>query len=208
MIRRSRCLRVWSFRRRRRMGWRRVLRIRLGLRGWMRLSQTDLFSEGEVGCPDASKVGTVSIKTPLLSHELEGSVYLASPAPNGEPGRNPFNSLVALYIVARDPVSGVLVKLAGEGQVDEGSLRISTTFRNTPQVPFEELKLHLFGGPRASVTTPALCGGYTTNAAFTPWSSSDVANVLGAPEEFQVTSGVGGGACPGGCSVRSRVYGV
>ena len=92
-------------------------------------------------------MGTVRIKTPLLSHELEGSVYLASPAPNGEAGRNPFGSLVALYLVAEDPVSGVLVKLAGEGHVDEGSLRISTTFKNTPQVPFEELRLNLFGGP-------------------------------------------------------------
>ena len=63
----------------------------------------------------------------MLSHELEGAVYLASPAPNGEAGRNPFDSLVALYIVAEDPVSGVLVKLAGEGHIDEGTLRISTT---------------------------------------------------------------------------------
>ena len=74
----------------------------------------------------------------------------------GKPGRNPFNSLVALYIVAEDPVSGVLVKLAGEGQLDEGTLQISTTFKNAPQVPFEELKLDLFGGPRASVTHAAV----------------------------------------------------
>jgi hypothetical protein len=103
---------------------------------------------------------------------------------------------VALYLVAEDPVSGVLVKLAGEGHLDEGSLRISTTFKNTPQVPFEELQIKLFGGPRASVTTPPSCGDYATDAAFTPWSGTGTQNVLGPPEEFQIRSGVGGSACP------------
>jgi len=168
----------------------------IGLEGFNSALQINEFNTAEASCPDASKLGVVHIKTPLLSHELEGSVYLATPAPNGEAGANPFGSLVALYLVAKDPVSGVLVKLAGEGHVDEGTLRISTTFRNTPQVPFEDLRIDLFGGPRASVSTPALCGGYGTDAAFTPWSSSSVENVLGPPEEFNITSGVGGSPCP------------
>jgi hypothetical protein len=156
------------------------------------------FSTAPAACPDASKLGTVKIKTPLLSHELEGALYLASPAPSGEAGKNPFGSLVAVYLVAQDPVSGVLVKLAGEGRLDEGTLRISTTFKNTPQVPFEDLKIDLFGGPRASVSTPAQCGAYATDAAFTPWSTGITQNVLGPPEEFQVTSGAGGSPCPAG----------
>ena len=89
------------------------------------------------------------IKTPLLPHELEGAVYLATPAPSGEAGMNPFNSLAAIYVVAEEPVSRVLVKLAGEGHLDESTLQATTTFRNAPQVPFEELRLELFGGPRA-----------------------------------------------------------
>ncbi len=169
-----------------------------GFTGFNQATQTDEFNTGEPSCPDGSKVGSVHIKTPLLSHELEGSVYLASPASNGEAGRNPFNSLVALYLVAEDPVSGVLVKLAGEGQLDEGTLRISTTFKNAPQVPFEELRLDLFGGPRASLTTPALCGSYATNAVFTPWSGTGEVSVLSPAQDFQVTSGAGGSGCPPG----------
>jgi hypothetical protein len=169
----------------------------IGFEGFNATAQINEFSTGDVSCPDASKVGTVKIKTPLLTHELEGDVYLATPAPNGEGGKNPFNSLVALYLVAKDPVSGVLVKLAGEGHVDEGTLRVSTTFKNTPQVPFEDLKIKLFGGPRASVTTPPLCGNYATDAAFEPWSGTGVVNVLGPPEEFNISSGVGGSGCPG-----------
>jgi hypothetical protein len=162
-----------------------------------RTTQTEEFNTQPVACPDGSKVGIVHIKTPLLSHELEGAVYLASPAPNGEGGRNPFNSLVALYLVAEDPVSGVLVKLAGEGQVDEGTLQISTTFKNAPQVPFEELRLDLFGGPKASVSTPPLCGPYDTSAIFTSWSNPEV-GVPSPPTQFTINSGVGGSACPSG----------
>jgi len=170
----------------------------IGFSGLNSATQTEEFDTAKPACPDGSKVGTVHIKTPLLSHELEGAVYLASPAPNGEVGNNPFNSLVALYLVAEDPVSGVLVKLAGEGQLDEGTLRISTTFRNAPQVPFEELKLKLFGGPRASVTTPPLCGSYVTDALFTPWSGTGQVSAPSTGEEFQITSGLGGSGCPAG----------
>ena len=50
--------------------------------------------------------GSVHITTPLLPHELEGALYLAEPAPNGEAGQNPFNSLIALYLVAEDGCGG------------------------------------------------------------------------------------------------------
>jgi hypothetical protein len=138
-------------------------------------------------CPEASKLGTVRIKTPLLPKPLEGAVYLASPAPNGEPGRNPFNSLVALYIVAEDKEAGVLVKLAGKGELNESTLRVSTTFANTPQLPFEELQLQLFGGPRASLSTPALCGEYASEALFTPWSGTGTVSVDSPGEDFAIS---------------------
>ena len=169
----------------------------IGFTGFNTSLQINEFNTSPVSCPDGSKLGSVKITTPLLSHPLEGSVYLASPAPNGasEPGRNPFNSLVALYLVAEDPVSGVLVKLAGEGQIDENTLRVSTTFRNTPQVPFEDLQIELYDGPGASVTTPPLCGTYATDGLFAPWSGT---GPVAVSSPFTVTTGIGGSPCPGG----------
>ncbi|MFI5091401.1 MAG: hypothetical protein ACHP7P_15275, partial [Terriglobales bacterium] len=161
----------------------------IGFLGLNPSTQTNEFNTAKPSCPEASKVGIVHIKTPLLSHELEGSVYLAAQ------NANPFNSLIALYILAEDPVSGVLVKLAGEGHLDEGTLRVATTFRNTPQVPFEDLKIELFGGPRASVSTPPLCGSYGTEAVFTPWSGTGPVSLSSPPEEFNVSTGANGGGC-------------
>ncbi|HEY5342331.1 MAG TPA: hypothetical protein VIJ66_01550, partial [Solirubrobacteraceae bacterium] len=115
-------------------------------------------------CPDGSKIGTAKIKTPLLPNPLEGSVYLAAQE------ANPFGSLVAMYLFIEDPISGSTVKLTGEvrlcesvGEVVSGVScqavgQIVTTFKNTPDLPFEELELHFFGGERAPLTTPSRCG--------------------------------------------------
>ena len=155
------------------------------------------FSNGPAECPQASKVGLVHIKTPLLEHELTGAVYLASPAPLGEPGQNPFNSLLALYIVAEDPAAGILVKLAGETRLQEQTGQITSTFANTPQVPFEELRLELFAGARASLATPTACGSYSAEAIFTPWSGTAPVAAFSEASAFDIDTGPEGSGCQG-----------
>ncbi len=154
------------------------------------------FSSEPAGCPDASKIGLVHIKTPLLEHELQGAVYLATPAPLGEAGKNPFDALLALYLLAEEPAAGIRVKLAGETQLNASTGQLTSTFLNAPQVPFEELRLELFGGPRASLSTPAFCGTYAADALFTPWSGTSPVQAFSEPNTFAITSGPEGSACP------------
>jgi hypothetical protein len=148
--------------------------------------QTAQFTPNPPSCPNASKVANIRIKTPLLEHELEGAVYLASPQNFAGPLENPFGTLVSLYLVAEEPVAGVLVKLAGKVIPNPQTGQLVSTFENTPALPFSELKFEFFGTDRAPLTTPAQCGTYTTNASFQPWSGIPPVN---ADSSFDITSG-------------------
>jgi hypothetical protein len=154
--------------------------------------QFGLHNTSEVACPEASKVGSVEITTPLLENPLRGGVYIAQQGNLTGNGSNPFGSLLAIYLTVKDPQSGVLVKLAGEVKPDPITGQLVTTFLENPQVPFDSLKLSFFAGPRAALVNPPLCGSYTTSTEMTPWSG-------GAPSTpawtFQIDSGPGGIPC-------------
>jgi hypothetical protein len=159
-------------------------------------------SEGQfglaLGCPAATEIGTVAISSPLLpaGEGLKGAVYLANQ------NENPFGSLLALYLVAEDPISGVLVKLAGRLALSEAG-QITATFEDTPQLPLEDLELHFFGGELAPLASPARCGTYTTNATFVPWSAepSDAAALtVASASTFDITAGPKTAAQPDGSS--------
>ena len=137
-------------------------------------------------CPAASKVGQATVQTPLLANPLEGSVYLATP------NENPFGSPLALYIVAEDPVSGVLVKLAGQLEPNPVTGRLTIVLRELPQLPISGVQLHFFGGERALLTTPATCGVDTSTSQLTPWSGN--VDVMDS-SSFEIDLGPNGTPC-------------
>ena len=141
-------------------------------------------------CPDASKLGTVVIDSPLVNHPLPGAMYLALQ------GANPFKSLLAVYLAVDDPATGVVIKLAGKIVLDSKTGRLSVTFDNNPQLPFEDLKVSLFGGTRGALTTPLTCGSYALTSDLTPWSAPEGKDAEPSSLPFGVT-GPGGGACVG-----------
>jgi hypothetical protein len=149
------------------------------------------FSEVPQSCPDAAKVGSVEVSTPLLDHRLPGAVYLAKPFDN------PFGSLLGIYLAIEDPETGVVAKLAGKVEADPTTGQLTTTFTDSPQLPLEDVELHLFNGPRAALTTPFACGRYTTTAVLTPWSTPEGADATPS-DSFETTTAPGGGPCPSG----------
>jgi hypothetical protein len=151
-------------------------------------AQVDLHGPGPAQCPAASKLGTVEVRTPLLDHPVKGTVYLA------RQGENPFGSLIAVYVAVDDPLTGVIVKLAGKVDPNPLTGQLVTTFRENPQLPFEDFELDFKGGPTASLTTPSTCGTYTTATDLTPWTTPEGGDAL-PTSSFPIDAGAGGGPC-------------
>jgi hypothetical protein len=143
------------------------------------------------GCPPESKVGTVEVETPVLAERfLDGSVYVAKPF------ENPFDALLGVYIIVKDPQRGLIVKLAGHLELNPVTGQITAVFDENPQVPFSKFTLKLRQGATSPLVSPPACGSYTAQADFTPWS--DPLSTVQQSDTFKIEKGIGGGACPAG----------
>jgi hypothetical protein len=142
------------------------------------------------GCPDASKIGTLEVESPLLEGELlKGSLYIAKPY------ENPFNSLLALYIVIKDPALGIIVKQAAKIEPDPVTGQLVTTTEEIPQLPFSHFRLHFREGGRSPLISPPTCGSHAVTAKLFPWSGGPAVETDSA---FQIVSGPDSSPCPSG----------
>ena len=166
------------------------------------------FNKEPNSCPNAAKIGTVEVSSPLLAETeekngtkfrrdtegeaiprpLKGSVYVA------QPYQNPFGSLLAIYLVVEDPQSGIVAKLASEVQADPTTGRLTTTLKESPELPIEDASVHLFNGPRAPLRTPPACATYTTKASLSSWSAPD--ETTQATDSFGVSASPATPNCP------------
>ncbi len=168
-------------------------------------AETATSAPGE-NCPNNSNIGEFTVQSPLVvepatSFEqiVEGSIYLAEPdnKATATPGvENPFDTLIAFYLVARAPHNGIMVKVAGKLVPSPVSGQLTAVFEGLPQLPYTNLHIHFREGQRAPLATPTSCGNYVTTAELTPWLST--AQVLHQNFQFSVNQGIGGGPCPSG----------
>jgi hypothetical protein len=152
--------------------------------------ETFEFNRSKPSCPEASKIGSLELESPLIRGVLHGAMYLAAQ------NENPFHSTLGLYVVVEDPSTGVLIKIAGRASADPSTGQITGTFNENPQLPFSDLKLHFFGGPRAEFATPERCGTYTTTSQIEPWSAPDSGLPATPFDSFSIDTGCVSGFNP------------
>lgn len=160
------------------------------------LAQMQLGNNDPVECPDASRIGEVTLHTPLLPNSAEGSMYLAAQ------GDNPFGSTFALLLVLHDTEErGVLIKIPGRIDVDETTGQITTVFNDTPQFPFDDLTLKFRSGPRAPLVSPPTCGKQTIGVEVASYAQPQ--KPVDASNTYDVTEGPNGTPCPPDSAHRS-----
>jgi hypothetical protein len=124
-------------------------------------AEVHFHEEVDAHCPNSSKLGTATIDSPVLSRPLQATLYQRSPQGKGH--------LFGVWLVSDE--LGLHVKLPGEIEPDPETGRLTTVFRDLPQVPVEEIDFDIWGGPRAPLKNPDSCGTYSTAFSFTPHSN-------------------------------------
>jgi hypothetical protein len=146
-------------------------------------AQLRMGLKGPAKCPDASKIGRVSVETPLLAELIEGDVYIRSQNSSDPVSGEMFR--VAFQL--RNDDRGIHIKLPGQVRVNPQTGRVEATFDDNPQLPFSHLRMELDGGPGAPLSLPRKCGKYTTEAKLYSWARPDEAVV--SKSSFEVKKG-------------------
>ncbi len=139
-------------------------------------AQMQVGTEKPATCPSSSKVGRVTVESPLLPGPVTGDVF------TGE--RQTGNKYPILLAFAG---YGLEAKVEGIVSPDPVTGQLKATFVNAPELPFNRLSFEFKGGPNAALVNPPTCGPATMTYDLKGWSGASVS----ASNSFQVTEGCG-----------------
>lgn len=152
--------------------------------------EISLGTNRPVGCPEASRYGTITLHTPLFPADapLKGHLYIA------KQGDHPFHDVpFAVYLVVEEPDRGILVKVPGRLDLDPDTGQITTTIDNIPQFPISDTHLSIKGGVRAGLVNPSTCGTKTIKAEFFAWHDPSTPHVV--TDSYEVSEKPDGSPC-------------
>ena len=151
-------------------------------------------------CPPASEIGTVEVESWPLAEPLVGDVYVGE-----QKSMNPESGdLYRILIEAKNEKEGVAARLIGRVKADKTTGQLTAEIYDDlkgqftdqpaglPQVPFEEIRLHL-GGARNVLTSPPICSTESTSL-FEPWARPGEQKAV--KSSVTVTTDPTGGPCP------------
>jgi hypothetical protein len=132
-------------------------------------------AEKGVGCPAASKIGTVELIVPTLPEKepngevpLKGNIYLGGPETGPITGP-PYN----IYLDAESTRYGVSVRIKGQTIPNEATGRVTTVFDENPEQPFTKVSMHFDRANLTAIANPLSCGAATTSGSFVPFTTPE-----------------------------------
>jgi hypothetical protein len=143
-----------------------------------------------VACPAGSKIGTVEVETPPLpAGALKGTAYLGQ-----QLSRNPESGEeFRIFVTAESAQYGISARLIGNTKANPQTGQLTTTFAETPQVPFTSVKIHL-DNAKGVLSSPPTCSPATTTSTMEPWSTPK--STKNPSSGFTLSTAPGGGTCP------------
>ena len=148
------------------------------------------FSAPGAGCPNAAKIGSAEVESPLIDEMLKGALYASKPYDNYTG-----DSLLGLYLVIKNPTLGIVVKQPLRVEPDPETGQLTTYSEDMPQLPFSHFRLHFREGARSPLTTPPSCGSHSVEATLYPYSGGPPLTTSSA---FEIVSGPDNKPCPKG----------
>lgn len=152
-----------------------------------------------VNCPPGSKIGTVEVETPPLpAGALKGTAYLGQQLSRDPESGDEFR----LFVTAESAQYGISARLIGNTKANPTTGQLTTTFAETPQVPFTSVKVHL-DNAKGVLSSPPTCSPATTTSTMEPWSTPKSTKNPGSG--FTLSTAPGGGTCPATMAERPFV---
>ncbi len=135
---------------------------------------------GEDRCPNASRIGTAEVITPLLPETLKGALYIGTPTPTER-----------YRVFLRVNAGNTVISLQGKVETNEETGQVTTAFQDLPELPFATLRLNFFGGATAALANPETCGPATSGGS----AASFAGQMVNLSSTFEINEAAEGGAC-------------
>ncbi|MBJ7353481.1 MAG: hypothetical protein JHC98_01530 [Thermoleophilaceae bacterium] len=133
---------------------------------------------------NGSRIGTVTLTTPLLSNPQTGAVYLEQP---GTTATTRYKAAIVVKLPSKDLIlhgsitlnGSTTIPSGGTGAVDSGTGQITADFPGIPDLGFSNMRVAFNSGSNALFVNPEACSLATFSADWTPHGTGAVKTVTG-----------------------------
>ena len=173
----------------------------IGFTGLNQTTRNEGIQHRQPACPDASKVGLVHIQyAAAWRTNSKARCIWQAPPPTAPQNRDKIRSTRSWRCISSPKTRSRGCSSSSPAKVTSmnAACGYRRRFDNAPQVPFEDLKLELFGGQRASLTHAGVVRSLSRLKRPLRRGLERAPSTVSSPaQEFDISTGANGSGCSG-----------